>query len=438
MPRRPERPTFLSSDKLLARAVARPVARFLDVEVAGGAVLVVAAAVALVWANSPWREGYDALWSTDLSFTLGRWSVHHDLRHWVNDGLMAVFFFIVGVEVKAELTTGRLADRRAAMFPVAAAAGGMVVPALLYVAINAGGDGLGGWGIPMATDIAFALGVVALAGHRVPSSIKVALLGIAVVDDVGAIVVIAAVYSDGLEPAWGLAALGGLAAIAALRHARVWYSPVYALLGIAVWFATLQSGVHATIAGVALGLLVPVRPLLGAPDPDAIAAELSADRTVTAAEVEDVSFRIRESLPLSERILEGLHPWSSYVVIPTFALANAGVEVSADGLGDVLRSAPSLGVLVGLVVGKPLGILVASMLAVRAGVAELPEGATRRQLLGLGVVAGVGFTVSIFIAGLAFDSPAQVDAATLAVLVASVIASVAGLLLLRGGPARPT
>ncbi len=429
------RPTFLSSSQVLARVVARPVARFLAVEAAGGVVLVLATVVALVWANSPWRASYESVWTTDLVLGLGRWSVVHDLRHWVNDGLMAIFFFVVGVEVKGELATGHLSDRRAAALPIAAALGGMVVPAALYLAITAGGDDASGWGIPMATDIAFALGIVALAGDRVPPSIKVALLGIAVVDDIGAIVVIAAVYSEGVAVGWGSAALAGLVLVAMLRRARVWYLPVYAALGVAVWFATLESGVHATIAGVALGLLVPVRPLLGAPDADAIADELSGDRQVTAAEVQDVSFRIRESVPLSERIVEGLHPWSSYVIVPTFALANAGVELSGTALADTATSPLSVGVIVGLVLGKPLGIVGAAALAVRLGVARLPAGATRRHLLGLGAVAGVGFTVSIFIAGLAFEAPRDVDAAKLGVLVASVVASALGLLLLRGASA---
>jgi NhaA family Na+:H+ antiporter len=434
MPRRTDRPTFLASDRLLARRVAQPVARFLAVEAAGGVVLVAAAVVALVWANSPWRASYETLWSTDLTLALGHWSEAHDLRHWINDGLMAVFFFVVGVEVKAELTTGHLADRRAAAFPIAAALGGMAVPALLYLALNGGGDSASGWGIPMATDIAFALGVVALAGDRVPASIKVALLGIAVVDDIGAIVVIAAFYSDGLEPTWGLAALAGLALVAGLRRARVWYLPVYGAVGVAVWFATLQSGVHATIAGVALGLLVPVRPLLGSPDADAIAQELSDDEDVTAADVRDVSFRIRESVPLSERALGALHPWSSYAIVPLFALANAGVEVSASALADAATTPLSLGVVIGLVVGKPLGIVGVGALVVRLGLARAPAQATSWQVLGLGVVAGVGFTVSIFIAGLAFDPGARVDQAKLAVLLASIVASVAGLLLLRTAP----
>ena len=431
MVHRRERPTFLSSDRFVARALARPLARFLAVEVAGGAVLVAATVVALVWANSPWDGGYEALWGTDLSVTLGRWSVHHDLRDWVNDGLMAVFFFVVGVEVKSELATGHLADRRAAAFPIAAALGGMVVPAALFLLIAGGGDEGAGWGIPMATDIAFALGVVALAGDRVPPSLKVALLGIAVVDDIGAILVIAAFYTDTLAVEWGVVALIGLAVVVVMRWAHVWYLPLYAVVGTAVWFATLQSGVHATLAGVALGLLVPVRSLLGAPDADAIAEELSEDRDVTAAEVLEVSFRIRESVPFSERATDALHPWSSYLIVPVFALANAGVELSGSALRDVVGSPIGLGVALGLVVGKPVGIVLGALIAVRLGLATLPSGTDRRQLVGLGVVAGVGFTVSIFIAGLAYESAAQVEAAKLAVLVASAVASGAGLLLLR-------
>jgi NhaA family Na+:H+ antiporter len=436
MPRRPDRPTFLDSDRLLARAVAQPVARFLAIEASGGVVLVLATVAALVWANSPWRAGYEAVWTTDLTIELGRWRVHHDLRHWVNDGLMAVFFFVVGVEVKAELVTGRLARREDAAFPVAAAVGGMAVPALLYLALNVGGDGADGWGIPMATDIAFAVGVMALAGARVPSALKVALLGIAVVDDIGAIAVIAAFYTDDLAVGWGLAAVAGLVGVVVLRRAGVWYLPIYALLGGWVWLATSESGVHATLAGVVLGLLVPVRPIMADLDAEAIAGRLSEDRDITAAEVRQASWEIRESVPMSERVLELLHPWSSYVIVPLFALANAGLELSGSAVADAVTSPVSAGVALGLVVGKPLGILGVAWLAVRLGIARRPEGVTDRELLGLGAVAGIGFTVSLFITGLAFDAPAVLSEAKLAILVASVVASAIGLALLRGGYGR--
>src|SRR5688572_6915273 len=272
------RSTWLASDRLLARTVGRPVGRFLEIEASGGVLLVAATIAALVWANSPWDASYESLWSTVLTLDLGGHVLSEDLRHWVNDGLMTVFFFVVGVEIKRELVDGQLASVRDAAVPALAALGGMVLPAALYLAVNVGGEGADGWGIPMATDIAFAVGVLAVLGDRVPAGLKVLLLGVAIVDDIGAIVVIAVFYSDGLSAAWGAAALAGLLAVAVLRRAKVWFLPVYVVLGVAIWVATLESGVHATIAGVALALLAPARPLLDEVDADAVAERLSLDR----------------------------------------------------------------------------------------------------------------------------------------------------------------
>jgi NhaA family Na+:H+ antiporter len=426
------RPTWLASDRLLARVVGRPVARFLAVESAGGILLLAATVVALVWANSPWQASYDDLWHTVVSVQFGGTTVSDDLRHWINDGLMAVFFLVVGLEIKRELVSGQLASRRDAALPIVAAIGGMVVPAALYLAINAGGAGSHGWGIPMATDIAFAVGVLALLGDRVPASLKVLILALAIVDDVGAIVVIAAFYSDGISAGWMALAVAGLLGVVLLRRARVWYPPVYVVVGVFVWFATLQSGVHATIAGVALGLLTPARPFLADIDADRIADELSADNDVDAADVRDISFRIRESVSVAERLEDALHPWTSYVVVPLFALANAGIPLSAEALGDAAGSRITIGVIVGLLVGKTVGVLGAATVAVRLGVAARPAGITTRHLAGLAVLAGIGFTVSIFITGLAFESEPLQDEAKIGVLVASVVAAIVGVLLLRG------
>ena len=435
MPPRPRaRTTFFDSDRLLARAVVQPVARFLEIEASGGILLLAATVVALVWANSPWDASYADLWHTEVSFTVGDLTVAEDLRHWVNDGLMAVFFFVVGLEIKGEVVHGQLSTRRAAMLPALAAVGGMVVPAALFLALNGGGEGSAGWGIPMATDIAFALGVLALLGDRIPGGLQVLLLALAIVDDIGAIVVIAVAYTDDLSPGWGAAALAGLAVFVLLRRARVWYPPLYLVVGLWVWFATLESGIHATIAGVALGLLTPARPLMSRPDADRIADELSADRTVDAADVQDIAFRIRESVPVAERLESALHPWTSYVVIPIFALANAGIPLSTEVVGDAAGSAVAVGVVVGLVIGKVVGVLGASWLAVRAGIGELPDGVGWRHITGMAALAGIGFTVSIFISGLAYDDEALVDQAKLGVLAASVIAAGLGsALLVRAG-----
>jgi NhaA family Na+:H+ antiporter len=425
------RPTWIGSDRPLARLVARPLARFLRVEAAGGILLLTATIVALVWANSPWQHAYHDLWSTEAALRIGTFDVTEDLRHWVNDGLMAVFFFVVGLEIKRELVTGDLSDRRDALLPAVAAAGGMVVPALIYAAVNIGGSGAPGWGVPMATDIAFAVGVLALLGDRVPASAKVLLLALAIVDDIGAIVVIAVVYTDTIAFAWLAAAVTGVALMIGLRRLQVWYQPVYIVLGVGVWLCTLQSGVHATIAGVAVGLLTPARPLLSEPEAETIADRLSADTAVTAEEVRDISFELRESVSVAERIEERLHPWSSYVIVPLFALANAGVALSWSGLADAAGSAVSIGVVAGLVIGKPVGIVLAIGLLVRSGKGRLPEDLTWRHVVGLGALAGVGFTVSLFIGGLAYDTARDATDAALGVLAASVLAAVAGTLILR-------
>ncbi len=327
-----ERATWLRSDRWLARSIAQPISRFLAIEASGGLLLVAAAVIALVWANSPWSDSYFDLWHTELTVEVGSRVVSEDLQHWINDGLMTLFFFVIGLEIKHEVTHGQLTSPRAAAVPIAGAIGGMVVPALLYVAINLGGDGSSGWGIPMATDIAFAVGVLALLGDRVPSELKVLLLGLAIVDDIGAILVIALFYTESVQLGWLAGGVAILVAMVLLDRARVRYLPVYVVLGIAVWFTFYESGVHATLAGVALGLLAPSRPFLTAVDADRIADELSADQAVTAAEVRDISFRIRESVPVTERLEDLLHPWTSYLVVPLFALANAGIVLSGDGL----------------------------------------------------------------------------------------------------------
>jgi len=431
---RRHRPTWIASDRPVARLVARPLAEFLHVEAAGGILLLAATITALVWANSPWRDAYDQLWHTELAFRLGRYAFGESLQHWVNDGLMAVFFFVVGLEIKRELVVGDLSEPRDAALPAIAAVGGMVVPAAIYLAFNAGGVGSHGWGIPMATDIAFAVGVLALLGDRVPAAAKLLLLALAIVDDIGAILVIAVFYTDELSLGWLVAAVVGLVVVAQMWRLKVWYAPVYVVAGIVVWWCTLQSGVHATIAGVALGLVTPARPLLRAPHADQIAARLSADPDVSVEDVRQVSFELRESVSVAERVGALLHPWSSYAIVPVFALANAGIALSWDKLGDAAGSAVTLGVVAGLVIGKPVGVMAAAWLAVRTGVGRLPEGVTWRHLQAIGMLAGIGFTVSLFVSGLAFDSGSLRDEAALGVLAASVLAAFAAALALLRAP----
>jgi len=426
-----KRPTFASSDSSLAKFVARPVLRFIDREVASGVLLLVATAVALVWVNSGWGDSYHEFWHTEIELAVGTWHLPHmSLGHFVNDALMALFFFVVGLEIKRELVTGDLSSARAAALPVIGAVGGMAVPALLYLMLNTAGEASRGWGIPMATDIAFAVGIVALLGSRVSPKIKLFLLTLAIVDDIGAIAVIAIFYTSDLSTQWLLTALAGLLVVWILQRARVWAIPVYAVLGIFVWYATLESGVHATIAGVALGLLTPARPLLNQRDAQQIVDALPSDANV--AEVRHASFLAQESVPLTERLENLLHPFTAFMIIPIFALANAGIELSSDTIADAAASNVTLGILLGLVVGKPVGITLFTWVATRFGFA-LPDDVNWAQFTGMGLAAGIGFTVSIFVAGLAFEDHAIIDLAKIGILMASLIAAVAALLLLRYG-----
>ncbi|MEC7874600.1 MAG: Na+/H+ antiporter NhaA [Actinomycetota bacterium] len=424
-----KRPTFAGSDHGLAKFVARPVLRFIDREVAGGILLLLATTAALIWANSTWADGYNSFWHAEIELVVGPWHLPHlSVGHFVNDALMALFFFVVGLEIKRELVTGDLRSFRAAALPAIAALGGMVVPAALYFALNTAGEASRGWGITMATDIAFAVGIVALLGARVSPKIKLFLLTLAIVDDIGAIVVIAIFYTSDLSLSWLLIALAGLVGVWLLQRLRVWAIPVYAALGIFIWYATLESGVHATIAGVALGLLTPARPLLNQRDAQQIVDALPSDASV--AEVRHVSFLAQESVPLTERLENMLHPFTAFLIIPIFALANAGIELSGDKISDAASSNVTLGIVLGLVVGKPLGITLFAWVATRFGFA-LPEGVHWPQFIGMGFAAGIGFTVSIFVAGLAFESSAVTDLAKIGILIASFVAAVLALLLMR-------
>jgi len=431
MDRRHRPPAASPTDESPAQRLSASVGAFLHIEAAGGVVLLVATAMAMVWANSPWSAAYRSLWDTELSVALGGHVLTMDLHHWVNDGLMALFFFVVGLEIKHELVVGRLARARDAALPAVAAVGGMVVPAALYLLCTATGPGRVGWGIPMATDIAFATGVLALLGRGVPAALKVFLLALAIVDDIGAIVVIALFYGKGFSAAWFAAAVVGVVVVMALGRIGVRAVPLYAIVGVAVWFATLQSGVHATIAGVALGLLAPARPLLGPHAAAAVADELSDDSEVTVAEVRAASSRLRESVSVAERLRDILHPWAGFVVVPIFALANAGIPVSAAAVRDAAGSAVTAGIVAGLVAGKTAGITAAVWLARRVGLADLPPGVTMAHIAGVAMLAGIGFTVSLFITSLAFDDPAIRDQAKLGVLVASAVAALLGAAVLR-------
>ncbi len=423
-------PVYTASNKPLARLVARPVREFLRVESAGSVLLLAAAALALLWANSPWASSYDTLWHTHLTLDVGPLHLDESLQHWVNDALMVIFFFVVGLEIKYELVNGDLRDPRTAALPIVAAIGGMVVPAGLYLALNPpGSDGGSGWGIPMATDIAFAVGVLGILGRRIPSAARLFLLTLAIVDDIGAILVIAVFYTSDLSLTWLAIAIGLLAAMVVARMLRVWAVVVYAILGVGVWFALLESGVHATLAGVAIGLLTPAVPLLREEIARQHARAALRDNVLDPDELARQRFLLKESVSVVERLQSTLHPVSSYVVLPVFALANAGVELGA--VGKVFTEPVGLGIVLGLVLGKPVGIFLASVLAVRLGLGRLPHDTTWPMVLGLGAVGGIGFTVSLFIAGLSFPgADLLTEEAKIAILLASLIAAVIGVVVL--------
>jgi len=355
---------------------------------------------------------------------VGSFGIEMDLRHFVNDGLMTLFFLVVALEIKRELVVGDLRDRRVAALPVLAAVGGMVVPAALYLVVNAGSSGSSGWGVPLATDIAFAVGVLALLGSRAPAALKLFLLSLAIVDDIGAIGVIAVAYTDRVDGVAVLVALAAVAGAALLRWARVWWMPAYAALGVVCWLAAFESGVHPTLAGVAFGLLAPARPRA----PAEVAREWAEDLSdePTAAELRQMTVMATETVSVAERLENLLHPITSFVIVPIFALANAGVRITGDVLDAPGAAAVAGGVAVGLLVGKTVGIAGASALAVRLGLARLPDGLAWRQIVGVGAVAGIGFTVSLFIGGLAYDDPRLEDAARLAILATSAVAAVVG------------
>ena len=394
---------------------------------AGGAILLLAATfIALVWANSPLSESYEDLWHTKLTISIGGGEISEDLRHWVNDGLMVFFFYVVGLEIRRELSMGELTDKREAAIPALAALAGMAVPALVYVVFNLGTDAVKGWGIVMATDIAFVLGALALLGPRCPPALRVFLLTLAIVDDIGAITVIAVFYSESIEVVYLLAAAGILGAILLLRPVRVWRGPAYFVAGLALWVAMLKSGVHPTIAGVLLGMLTAVHP----PEREAVERAARATRSFrqspSASSGRSALLEVGGALSPNERLQEAIHPWTSYVIIPLFALANAGVGLSGNALSAAFGSAVTLGIIGGLVVGKLVGITLASLIGVRSGLGTLPRGVNTRHLMGGAALAGIGFTVSLFVADLAFDDPAVQEEAKVGVLAASALAAAVG------------
>lgn len=421
-----------------ARIAGRPLERFLHIEAASGILLLVVAAVAMVWANSPWRETYHALWHTPVGIRIGSFAFERSLEWIVNDGLMVIFFFVVGMEIRREVHEGELSEWRRAALPAAAALGGMLAPAALYIAFAHAPQLRSGWGVPMATDIAFAIGVLTLLGKRVPAALRVLLLALAVIDDLGAIVVIAAFYSAGVALSGLAIAALGFAGILALQRLGVRTKLVYVAPSLVAWAGIYVAGVHPTIAGVIVGILTPVRAWIGAGgfvvgvQRELQQLEQAPSTSLTphalGTVLDQVEAARREAISPADSLIRKLHPWVAFGIMPVFALANSGVAISLDALdSDSWRVIT--GVTVGLVVGKPLGVLLACSAVLWSGMAALPRGIGRRHLVVLGGVAGVGFTMALFVAQLAFVDAQLLAAAKLGILAASGAAAVISLAL---------
>ncbi|WP_147822442.1 Na+/H+ antiporter NhaA [Salidesulfovibrio onnuriiensis] len=426
--------------------ILRPFEAFARMQAAGGLVLMVATIAALVWANSPWSESYFALWQTKLTVGLGHWQLSKESIHWINDGLMAVFFFLVGLEIKREVLVGGLSTPRQTIMPIAAAVAGMVVPALIFVAFNAGKESLGGWGIPMATDIAFALGILSLLGDRVPISLKIFLTAVAIVDDIGAILVIALFYTSSLDISALALGLFVLLLMFGLNRLGVRHSIPYLALGMVMWLAFLISGIHATIAGVLAAMSIPATTRIDcgrfvsiikrnvnlyekAHPPGACMPGLNTKEQLRALAAMEHTYKLGTT-PL-QNIEHGLHGWVSFGVMPIFALANAGVALEADILTELIHPV-SVGIFFGLVLGKQAGITAICWLLNKTGIARYPEGVSLRHIYGAGWLAGVGFTMSIFIANLAFGEGSRLlELAKIGILFASLMAGIGGFLVLQ-------
>lgn len=425
--------------------IMRPFQEFLHAETSGGILLIIATVVALILANSALSELYYSLWHTEFTIGIGEYALTYDLHHWINDGLMVIFFFVVGLEIKRELLVGELSTVKKASLPIAAAVGGMLAPALLYILFNAGKEGASGWGIPMATDIAFVIGLLALLGSKVPLSLKIFVTALAIADDIGAVLVIAFFYTAEISfAALGIAA-GFIILLVIANKLGIRNLLIYTLLGVGLWLAFLKSGVHATVAGVLLAFTIPASSRINTREFLTSGKELltgfenageegadvltNEDRQAYIQQLESNCEKLMTPL---QRFEHGLHPWISFFIIPVFAFANAGVTVSGDFFASLLHPV-SIGIIVGLFVGKQVGIFLFTLLAVKLNIAAKPEGVNWRMIYGAGILAGIGFTMSLFITNLAFVDAALIDNAKVGILTASLISGIVGYVVLSVG-----
>jgi NhaA family Na+:H+ antiporter len=417
-------------ESIIARTVQLPVQLFIHTQGVSSAFLLIAAVIALVWANSPWSASYYHIWHIELTLSGLRLPIHA----WINDAMMALFFFLVGMEIKQEIVRGELSDIRRAALPIFAGLGGMVVPARLFILLNHGRPGAHGWGVPMATDIAFSLGILALV-KGVPAELKVFLLSLAIADDIGAIAVIAIFYTDTLSPHYLLIAFFILAIIFLCHKIGFGRQIFYTVLGFAFWLAILRSGIHATIAGVILGFMVPVRSSVSLESFDEVGRAMLTEFHEARKQGESsragrvlgaLEYLLQNTESPADRITRKLHDWIAFLVLPLFALSNAGVTFSLATWKSLLANPLAWGILLGLLIGKPLGVIGASWLAVKIKLAQLPHSVRWSHIAGIGILAGIGFTVSLFISALAFGDQDQLDAAKTAILAASLIAGISG------------
>ncbi len=432
--------TWIHSDKYIPRRFIRPVQSFMQIEASSGVVLLVAAILAVWWANSTFRQTYQAFLDTPFSLTLGSFHLEESFHLLINDGLMVIFFFVVGLEIKRELVLGELSDRKAAMLPVMAALGGMIFPALIYVAFNLGDpDAMRGWGVPMATDIAFSVGVLSLLGRRVPTGAKVFLLALAIADDLGGILVIAIFYTSDLHFVWLGAGMVGLTLVWLAGRVGIRGYVFYLPAAAAIWYFFLESGVHTTVAGVVLGFLTPARPMYPVEEFDRKARLILNTYPATDDNPEDRDHADHEALMLSEISRESVAPlvrselrlvkWSSFLIIPLFALANAGVSFDGTRIGEALTTRVALGVGFGLVAGKTVGITLFTWLAVRLGLGRLPRETGWRHIVATAATAGIGFTVSLFITVLAYTDETLANDAKVGIFAGSILAGAIGAIL---------
>lgn len=422
-----------------------PLQEFMHAATSGGIVLIICTIIALVWANSPYADSYHHLWHTYITLDFGGYVLKHSLHHWINDGLMVIFFFVVGLEIKRELLVGELSSAKKAALPVAGALGGMILPALIYFSLNAGKVGIAGWGIPMATDIAFVVGIMALLGPKFPFSLKIFILALAIVDDIGAVLVIAIFYTAEISLSALMIGAGLILLLIIFNRLGVRSLIVYTITGVALWLAFLESGVHATVAGVLLAFTIPVSSRINTKkfttetkqliDQFDAAGEhgndvLTNQERVTV--IQTIESNCERMLTPLQRFEHQLHPWVAFFIMPVFALANAGVTIGS-GFMDALTNPISIGIILGLFIGKQIGIFGFSFIAIKLGIAAKPEGVNFTKMYGAGILAGIGFTMSLFIANLAFPTEDLLNIAKVGVLSASLVAGIVGYIVVKIG-----